>query len=253
MSDFFHGPSPRVLAHRGLFLDLGAGAVPENTLEAFARAVRIGVRYLETDVRVTADGVAVLSHDADLRRLLGRSDLIRDLTLSQLQGLDLGGGHSFLTLREALDAFPEAKFNIDVETADAVVPTVTAVLAAGATRRVLVTSFNESRRKATVRALPGVATSASASRFAVALFCAKLGLSAALRRVLRDVHAVQVPPRGFGLTVLTPRIVRMLHSAEVEVHAWTVNDPGDMKKLLALGIDGIITDRADLAEAIIAG
>lgn len=253
MSGFFHGTPPRVLAHRG-FCGAGDGddVVPENTLAAFARAVRLGVTHVETDVRATADGVAVLSHDPDLRRLLGRPDQIRQLTFAQLQGMDLGGGHTVPSLSEVLAAFPQLNLNIDIESRDAIAPTVAAILDSAATNRVLVTSFSEIRRAAAVRRLPGVATSASAPMFALALLCAKLGLISLVRLVLRHVDAVQVPQSTLGMTILTPRVVRALRRAKVEIHVWTVDDVDDMNLLLDLGVDGIITDRADIACAVVA-
>lgn len=220
---------------------------PENTLLAFAKAVALGILYIETDVHASSDGVAVISHDPDLTRLTGQNELVSGLSLAELRRVDLGHGQAFASLAEALDGFPETRFNIDVKSADAVGPTVAAIHAAGANSRVLVTSFSEQRRAATVRRLPGVATSASAPLFAGALFAGKLGLSPAVRRVMRNVDAVQIPERAAGMNTVSPRQLRALHRAGVEVHVWTVNDVDDMERLLDLGVDGIVTDRADLA------
>ncbi|MEO8710425.1 MAG: glycerophosphodiester phosphodiesterase family protein [Lacisediminihabitans sp.] len=224
---------------------------PENTLLAFARALALGVSHIETDVHASSDGVAVISHDSDLARLTDRQGLVSALTLAELRRIDLGHGQSFASLAEALDGFPEARFNIDVKSDDAVGPTVEAIRSAGATARVLVTSFSEARRSATVQQLPGVATSASASMFARALVSGKLGLSRAVRFALRNVDAVQIPERAVGLNAVTPRMLRFLHSAGVEVHIWTVNDVDAMIRLLDLGVDGLVTDRADLALHVI--
>lgn len=246
-SRFFDGTPPRVFAHRGLALD-----APENTLLAFGRALAAGVTYLETDVWATADGVAVIAHDADLVRLAGRAVRIDQLTLAELQRVNLGADQSFPTLQQALTAFPFARFNIDLKSEDVVGPAVAAILAAGAADRVLVAAFGEARRARAVRRLPGVATSASARLFLVALVAAKLGIGWLVRRTLTGVHAVQVPERALGLSVITPRTVRLLHGAAVEIHVWTINDPISMARLLDLGVDGIVTDRADLALVVIA-
>lgn len=231
-----------MLAHRGLAVD-----APENTLLAFAKAIAVGVTHIETDVHASRDGVAVISHDPDLARLAGRSGLVSALRLAELRRVDLGHGQSFATLAEALDGFPDARFNIDVKSEDAIDPTVSAIRSAGASSRVLVTSFSERRRSATVRQLPGVATSASATLFAGALISGKLGLSAAVKFALRNVDAVQIPERALKINAVTPRQLRLLHDAGVEVHVWTINDVDDMIRLLDLGVDGIVTDRADLA------
>lgn len=239
---YFAAPPPRVLAHRGLALE-----APENTLLAFAKALAVGAEFIETDVHESADGVAIVSHDADLSRVAGRDVRVGQLTAAELRRIDLGFGQGFSTLAEALDGFPDARFNIDVKSAGAVLPTVEAIRAQGATGRVLVTSFSESRRRAAVRALPGVATSASFGTGARVLAAAKLHLAGRVRRTLRSVDAVQLPEQWKGVRVVTPPLVRMAHAAGVEVHVWTVNDPADMQRLLDLGVDGIVTDRADLA------
>ncbi|MCU1576755.1 MAG: glycerophosphodiester phosphodiesterase [Leifsonia sp.] len=243
--DYFTPPRPRILAHRGFALE-----VPENTLLAFLKALSAGATHLETDVRASADGVAVLSHDPDLLRLAGRSVRVGDLTMAELRRIDLGHGQTFVSLAEALDAFPEARFNIDIKTAAAEQPAAKAIRDARGTARVLITSFSERRRRRTVSALRGVATSASVSRFVWALIGARLGLAPLVRLALRSIDAVQVPERSGILRVITPRIVRAMHAAGVEVHVWTVNDPSDMVRLLDAGVDGLVTDRCDLARAV---
>ena len=154
---YFSPAPPRVLAHRGLAIE-----APENTLLAFAKALAVGVTHVETDVHVSADGVAMISHDPDLRRLADRRATIDHLTAAELRRIDLGFGQSYCSLAEALDGFPDARFNIDIKIGGAVIPTVEAIRAAGATGRVLIGSFSPARRIAAVRMLPGVATSISA-------------------------------------------------------------------------------------------
>lgn len=245
-STYFSPAPPRILAHRGLAVE-----APENTLLAFLKALSIGVTHIETDVHASFDGVAVISHDPDLRRVAGRTVRIDQLTAAELKRIDLGHGQTFATLREALEAFPDTRFNIDLKSPDVVGPAVEAILEADAADRVLVTSFNDARRKAAVQLLPGVATSASAWTFALALVGAKLGLRFLVRRALKGIQAVQVPPARYGFRIITPRVVRMLHAVPVEVHAWTINDPAEMNRLLDLGVDGLVTDRSDLATIVL--
>jgi glycerophosphoryl diester phosphodiesterase len=245
---YFDGAPPRIFAHRGLAVD-----APENTLLAFAMALAAGAHYLETDVHATADGVAVISHDADLLRSAGRVDRVDSLALVELQKVDLGAGQTYCTLAEALAAFPEAMFNIDVKAERAVVSAVDAIRNTGASDRVLVTSFSDRRRSAAVRMLPGVATSASARIAAAALLTASIGLTPACRRILQGIRALQLPEQFRGFRVITPRLVKALHKAGVEVHVWTVNDPADMSRLLDWGVDGLVTDRVDLALKLLSG
>lgn len=242
---FFIGAVPRIFAHRGLAQD-----APENTLLAFGLALEAGATHLETDVHVSADGIAVISHDADLPRTAGKVARVDELDFSALQSVDLGQGQTYPSLSEALLTFPEARFNIDLKSDAVVGAAVDAILTAQAENRVLVTSFDNARRLRATRQLPGVATSASALPFACALFAVKLGLVPLARRLLRQVQAVQVPERLHGVQVITARTVRLLKRSGVEVHVWTVNDPEDMRRLLALGVDGLVTDRTDIARSI---
>jgi glycerophosphoryl diester phosphodiesterase len=239
---FFSPALPRVLAHRGL-----ATEAPENTMLAFLKALSIGVDYLETDVHASRDGVAVVAHDADLSRVAGRTVRVDQLTMAELRRVNLGDDQAFVSLAEVLHAFPEARLNIDIKSDDAVDPTVEAILAAGAQKRVLVASFSDRRRKRAITRLAGVATSASRRASGQAVFAAQLGLVPLVKAALRGVDAVQLPDRFRGVRIVTPRLVSAMHAAGVEVHVWTINDTATMELLLAIGVDGIVTDRADLA------
>ncbi|MCW4384483.1 glycerophosphodiester phosphodiesterase [Salinibacterium sp. SYSU T00001] len=246
--EFFSSPAPRIIAHRGLAVE-----APENTLLAFLKALSAGATHLETDVHATADGIACISHDADLKRLAGRDVRVEQLTMSELRRVDLGEGQGFCSLAEALDAFPTARFNIDIKANNAVDPLVRAVREAGAVQRVLVTSFDERRRRSAVSQLEGVATSASSALVAKAIGALRIRNARMLRRILEPVDAVQVPERFRGVRIVTPRSVNLLRSAGVEVHVWTVNEPADMERLVAMGVDGIVTDRADVAVEVLTG
>lgn len=235
-----------MFAHRGLALN-----APENTLLAFRAALDAGASHIETDVHASLDGVAVISHDPDVGRLAGRPSRVEDLTMAELRRLDLGHGQAFCSLADALQEFPAARFNIDVKTERAEAPTAAAIRAANAIDRVLITAFSEARRRRTTDALPGVATSASVGRFIPALLSAKTRLSPAVRLSLRGLNAVQVPERNRGMRVVSPAMVRAMHAAGVEVHVWTVNDPHDMRRLLGWGVDGLVTDRSDLAVELV--
>lgn len=237
---------PRVLAHRGLARD-----APENTLLAFLHALAAGAAYLEIDVRASKDGVAMISHDADLSRLLGSEALVADLRFAELARCDLGEGQQFSSLRQALSAFPEARFNIDVKSADAIQPTIDAVLAERAVHRVLITSFSEVRVRRTVAGLTGVASSASTLRVALVLLACATGSVEFVRQALAGAVAVQVPERFHRLRIVSPRMLRLVHRAGAEVHVWTVNEAGDMGRLLDLGVDGLVTDHADRAVELI--
>jgi glycerophosphoryl diester phosphodiesterase len=247
VSEYLAGAGPRILAHRGL-----AREAPENTLLSFLQALAAGATHLETDVQVTRDGIAVLCHDPDLARLVGRATRIDELPFAQLKKIDLGHGQTVPSLAEALAAFPEARFNLDIKEKGAALPAARAVLEERALGRVLITSFSEARRRRAVALLPGVATSASAPVIRTVVAASAVGLTRVVRRALAGYDAVQVPERVRAFRVVTRRFVAAMHDAGVEVHVWTVNDPVAMARLLDLGVDGIVTDRCDLAAAVVA-
>ncbi len=243
---------PRVLAHRGL-ASLGNADEPaiwENSAGAVAAAHAIGVEYVETDCQVTADGEVVLFHDDTLQRLTGDPRPIGEVTTADLRELFASHG-GLLTVEEALEAFPEVRFNIDVKT-DAVAARIGPALVPH-THRVLLTSFSDARRR---RAIAGVlragaaqrpATSAGRNTIAALRAGSSVRLSPVVTRALREVDALQIPVRLGRLTVLTDAVIRYAHVHGAEVHVWTINDPEQMRALVAAGVDGIVTDRADLA------
>ena len=237
---YFAGPTPRILAHRGL-----ATSALENTLDAFAAALDAGADLLETDAHATADGIAVLLHDPELRRIASLDLAVAALTLTELRAIG-PVGEQICTLFDALRTFPSARFNIDVKSAAAADAVARAVRDADALDRVLVTSFSRRRRRRTLAQVGDVAASASAMEVLPAVLAARLGLRPVVRRVLRGVDAVQIPQRIAGVRATTPRMIRAFQRAGVEVHVWTVNDPAEMRRLLDAGVDGIVTDRCDL-------
>jgi glycerophosphoryl diester phosphodiesterase len=248
VSAYFDDPKPRVLAHRGLAIE-----APENTLLSFESALAAGAGYVETDVHASHDRIAVISHDPDLSRLAGRAARIDQLTISELRRIDLGDGQRLCTLAEALSAFPETRFNIDLKHDGVIEAAAHAIRRADAIGRVLVTSFSDARRSRAASLLPGVATSGGRRTVIRCVAAVSTGRADALQRILAGTSAVQVPERAGRIRVVTPRFIEAVHRAGVEVHVWTVNDPADMARLLDLGVDGLVTDRADLAVKLIRG
>jgi len=247
---FFAGTRhPRVFAHRGLiFPDGGQAAVWENTAAAFAAAHAAGAEYIETDCRVTADGDVVLFHDETLQRIAGDPRSVRSVGTKELERLFAERG-GLLTVADALDAFPDTRFNIDVKTAEASVPLGSAV--APHAHRVLVTSFSDRHRlaalRATIDAGAEIRPATSGGRSVIARLRALSAARLFPARVLRDVDAVQIPESHSGIRLFTPSLLRAAHRHGVEVHVWTVNEPADMTRLVAAGADGLVTDRADMA------
>ena len=230
--------------------DAAAGGVVENSFAAVAAAHSAGAAYVESDCHLTADGTVVLFHDEDLSRVTGDPRLIADVTVSELEALmaDRGG---LITLAQALDAFPTVRFNLDVKARDAATAVGTVVAPFGP--RVLVTSFSDDRRRAALAAAAAAgrgilpATSAGTGTITRLLAAVSLRSERLVARALRGIDALQVPERQGRVRVVTPRLLAAAHRHDVEVHVWTVNEPADMRRLVELGVDGIVTDRADVA------
>ena len=238
---YFEGSKPRVFAHRGLHTEH-----PENTRGAFEAALAIGVTHIETDVVASRDGVAMIAHDLVLDRVAGIHARVGDFTAAALADVDLGG-EGFITLRQALAEFPRARFNIDIKDATAIDDVVAAVRELGAENRVLITSFSAARRRSATALLPAVASSASGSEF-LRIFAAT---SLWITPPLPQIQAIQIPATAYGIPTVSRSLVERYHRLGLEVHVWTVNDATEMRRLLAMGIDGIVTDRADIALGVI--
>ena len=235
---FFSPAPPRVLAHRGLAIE-----APENTLLAFAKALAVGVTHIETDVHVSADGVAMISHDPDLRALSDRRATRRAPDRARAAAHRPGlAARATARSRRRSTAFPTPGSTSTSRSAAPSSRRSTRSAPPGRPRRVLIGSFSPQRRLAAVRMLPGVATSISARR------CGggrrgrtQRSARGAVRRILRDVQAVQLPEIGAPDARVHPAHDRRFHAAGVEVHAWTINEPAAMDRLLALGVDGLVT------------
>jgi glycerophosphoryl diester phosphodiesterase len=239
---FLEGVYPRVIAHRGLALQSA-----ENTMGAFRAALDAGADILETDVHLSKDGVVVVAHDPDLTRVAGRPGLVSDFTAAQLADMDLGTGEGFPLLDTVLQEFPEQKFNIDLKTRTSVDPFAELIRSHGAEDRVLATSFDESTREAVIRSLPSISSSASQQMVVRARLWTLLGLPMDSLRLSPEVVALQIPPSRFGVALVTPSMIRLAKRRGLEVHVWTINDPDDMRRLWSMGVQGIVTDRTDLA------
>ena len=239
---FLDHPAPIAFAHRG-----GALEAPENTWEAFRHAADLGYRYIETDVHATADGIVVTAHDPDLSRTMGRPGVIRGMRWSALSTLRPSGSDSPLPrLDEVLASWPELRWNIDAKHDSVVGPLIETIHRCSAIDRVCITSFDE-RRTARIRRALGPRLCSGIGPFATAA----LRIGSVLPRPaerhaanwLAKYGAAQVPVRQGRLPLVDPKFVAAAHRLGLAVHVWTVDDPDEMRRLVHLGVDGIMTDR----------
>ena len=239
--------APMALAHRGFSL---AGL--ENTLTAFRAAWDLGFTHLETDVHATADGVLVAFHDDTMDRVTDRTGAIAASAWAEVQRARIGGSERILRFDELAEEFPDACLNVDVKTAAAIGPLAAAIERMGLHDRVLVASFSDARRRAVLARLSRRAASSAGMRTTALLaFGGPAFPPGLLRHELRDVDCFQVPENRGRVRVATPRFLARAHALGRQVHVWTVNDRADMERLLDLGIDGLVSDRADLLRAVL--
>ncbi|WP_285789947.1 glycerophosphodiester phosphodiesterase [Micromonospora sp. NBRC 101691] len=232
---YLDAAAPLAFAHRG-----GAAQGDENTVAAFARAVALGYRYVETDVHATSDGVPVVFHDATLDRVTGEPGRIAALRWADLATVRVGGAAVVPRLDEVLAAWPEIRFNVDVKADGGVRPTVATVERVGAGERVLLASFSDARlARLRVLAGPKVATSLGMRGVARLRWASLTGQRL---RLPPSVVAAQVPVRFGRVPVVDRRLVRYAHRLGLHVHVWTIDEPDEMHELLDLGVDGIMTD-----------
>jgi glycerophosphoryl diester phosphodiesterase len=234
------------IAHRGGSL-YPANIGHENTVAAFQAAAAAGFRYFETDVHLTKDGVLVAFHDQVIDRMTGGSGNIADYDYAELRKIPVDGQYSVPSMAELLETFPDAFFNIDLKAAGTPAALAKVIQDADAHSRVLVTSFSL-RRLREFRRKMGRAVAQGAGTLVVAaqLVCFRLGIPARLSPAV----ALQVPLRFGRLSVVTPRFIKSAHRAGLKVHVWTIDDPDEMRRLIDLGVDGIISDRIDVLKEV---
>jgi glycerophosphoryl diester phosphodiesterase len=240
---------PEVIAHQG-----GKGQWPAETIYAFEQAVNLGADVLEFDIHSTRDGHLVLMHNNTVDETTNGTGRINRLLLSDLKKLDAGyrwtanSGKTFpyraknirvATLQEVLERFPDKRMNIEIKQSQ---PSIVAPLCAliekhNMSDKVLVASFsNEDLKQFRVKC-PKVATSASPDE----LLKFQFGNNSFVNGVSRP-DCLQVKDRIKAIQIITRESVATAHRLNLPIHAWTVNDIDGMKRMIALEVDGIITD-----------
>ncbi len=229
---------PLVFAHRG-----GSKIGLENTIAAFDRGLAAGADGLELDVHLSKDGVVCVHHDAMLDRTTRATGPVKDRTASELGELDVP------PLRAVLARYPTVGIIIELKEPGPVLAeaVVDEVRRAGATDRVCLGSFSVSALRAARAAAPAIATSGARFEVRMALYRSWCGLSPG--RV--PYRAFQVPEISGTTRVVSPRFVRLAHKAGIAVQVWTVDEPEDIRRLLEWGVDGIISDRPDVAAEVV--
>src|SRR3954469_16851942 len=225
------------MAHRG-----GAIEHLENTLPAFQACVDLGYRYLETDVRVTADGVLVVFHDPTLERVTDRTGRIESLPWAEVSAARIGGREPILRLEDLLGAWPDMRFNLDIKAAGVLAPMVRIVRRLKVADRICLGSFSDARLAAARRLFgPAVCTSLGPRGVAALRLSSYSPRAAGLVRI--QAGCAQVPLHLGGRALVDDRFLAAAHARGLQAHAWSVNQPDEAGAMLDLGVDGIMTDR----------
>lgn len=234
------------------FAHRGADVHRENTLAAYEAAVDAGFGHLELDVQTTADGVLVCFHDDTLDRVTTGSGRVADHTWAELQDVRTGG-EPLVLFEDLLRRWDDVRLNVDLKGRDSTEEMVRLVAAHDAWDRVLFASFDDTRRRHVRSVLRRtghggrrVAFSAGEKAIAALVLLGPVGLARALARWAMDIDCLQVPVSHKGIPVVTPGFVRRAHAAGLAVHVWVIDEPDEMERLLDMGVDGIMTDRADV-------
>lgn len=220
-----------VIAHRG-----ASGPYPENTLLAFAKGLEQGADAIELDVRVTADGVPIVLHDATLERTTNGAGPAARVSLAEVRRLDAGRGERVPTLADVLARFPSTPLVVEIKEARAARPALAVLRQHGAEQHVVVGAF----RRTALRPFFGTEFARSPVRAEVALFWAGSRLGRAWRS--GGYRAFSVPERSGRLRVVDGPFLAAARRARVPVHVWTVDDPSQAARLRRLGVCGIITN-----------
>ncbi|MDO8677171.1 MAG: glycerophosphodiester phosphodiesterase [Acidobacteriota bacterium] len=250
----FQSPRPLVFAHRG-----GARLAPENTIPAFDNGFALGADGFELDVQLSSDGIPVVIHDHTLERTTDHTGPVHALTADDLARVDAGHrfehdgvftyrgrGIGIPRLDAVLARYPDARIIIEMKGGQPELASAVAreVRRASAVDRVCVGSFYQ-RSIATLRAeAPEIVTSASQPE-------ARWTLHRSWVRWPwigpRPYVAFQVPEFAGRMRVVSPAFVRQVHREGQVLQVWVVNDEADIIRLLEWGVDGVISDRPDIA------
>ena len=233
-------------AHRG-----GAGAWPENTMPAFQGAVDLGYRYIETDVHATRDGVLLAFHDDLLDRVTDSTGCIAEMDYADVRKARIAGTEPIPLMADLLAAWPDVRVNIDPKRDNAALPLIRLIKDAQAIDRVCVTAFS-GRRIAGIRdALgPKLCTGMGPLSTMRLRFSSWMGPARGLLGSFVEGCA-QIPVEQYGIRLVDRALVDRAHEAGLQVHVWTIDDEAEMRRLIDLGVDGLMTDEPALLKAVL--
>jgi len=232
-----------ITAHRG-----ASGLAPENTIVAVVKAMEIGSDFSEIDVQETADGIIILMHDDSLQRTTGIEAGMWEKTFDDLKNVEAGrwfsdefNGEPVPTLKSIIDTVRgKMKLNIELKMNGheklLTEKVVTMVEKENFINNCILTSFDfEAIKK--VRQLN--------SKIKAGYIFSKIPED-------EDVFTADVDLLSVKKKLVTEEFIQKAHANNKEVHVWTVNKPDDMRKLIGLGVDNIITNYPNILKEVLA-
>lgn len=228
-----------IIAHRG------ANSIsPENTLKSFKKAIELGADYIEFDNRLSKDNEIVVMHDSNTLRTTGHDGKIREMTLKELQLLDCGEGERIPTLHEIIE-ITKGKIGLQIE-----------VCAAGMAEQLgsilkendliessIISSFQYKELLNIQKLEPNLKLAFLWSEQIVSLEIIKKFTQKAIRKNFYAVHPFY--------KYIDNEYCTFAHKNNLKINVWTVNSKAAMKKLIKMGVDGLITDNIQAAKEVL--
>jgi glycerophosphoryl diester phosphodiesterase len=224
---------PLCIAHRG-----ASAQAPENTLRAFERARALGADGIELDAQTTRDGVAVVFHDLELRRLTGRPGRLAGCSWSELREMRVGG-EPIPSLREAL-AFARGGMLVQVEIKKGaeVAPILRAIRSTRTARNVILASFEHAILREAGALAPSIPRMLIADPEPPSARQAVAGLRWARAAMSLGAAGISLNHRS----VVSDSIVAAIRDRGLSLWCWTVNDRRSIRRLSKWGADALILD-----------
>ena len=229
-------------AHRG-----GNDFAPENTFESFQFAVENGFKYLETDVHPTSDNKLMAFHDPTLDRVTNAEGRIIDFSSIDLKKVKVKNNYRIPLMEELLESFPNCFFSIDMKCDQSVIPLIDLVKRNNALERVCFASFNQNRLNFVRETFNNKCITSMGPKEIIA---SKIFSYINLKKNINS-HLASMPISRYNIRLINKRSVAYLQSLNIKVIAWTINNEAQMRHLISIGVDGIMTDKLKLLKNIL--
>ncbi|MFX0081961.1 MAG: glycerophosphodiester phosphodiesterase [Candidatus Hodarchaeota archaeon] len=231
-----------MVAHRG-----ASNIAPENTLKAFEKAIELNADYIEFDVHQSKDGEIVIMHDGNTLRTTGQFGIIKKMTLEELKKLDCGEGESIPTLHELIELAKEKiKLNCEIKVRGIAEKIVKILRESNLINTTIISSFKHDVLLTIHKLEPGIKL-ASLGPTRIGWMKSWLSRKKLLSLAIKNKFYAVNP----FYKLITQKFITRAHNNNLKIFPWTVNSESKIKRLINLGIDGIITNEVDKVKKIL--